>query len=154
MEKLKFKSFDKKYKQELNSWHSKEWNKNTNGLTKFIVPEGVTLGDYIEFAEESLQDVKSLLIFDGSALVGFLGFSNPEKNHVHIEFVGVNPDDRGKGYANRILADFKNEISEKIPKASITLEVNKLNLAGIKSFSKSAKLSQKQDREDYIQFEL
>lgn len=154
MEELKFENFEQKYIHELNSWHDKEHGQNLNGLTQFIVPEDVLLGDYLEFVENSMPDVKNLLAFDNDKLVGFLGFANPQENHTHIEFVAVNPDCRGKGYANRILAKFKEEVLARNPNTNITLAVKKSNTAGLNSFSKIAKQSKTQDNEGYVQFEL
>lgn len=154
MDKIKFQNYKPQYKTELNSWHSKEHLTNSNGLTKFVVPEDVLLGDYIDFIENSVPDVTNLLVFDKSELVGFLGFADKKDNHIHIEYMGTNPACRGKGYAKTILSEFKNKIGFKHPQTRITLDVNKLNVNGLNSFSKVAKRSKNQEKEDYIQFEM
>lgn len=154
MEKLIFQSYEQKYKSELNSWHSKEYSFNENGLSQFIVPESILLGDYIEFIDENMKNTTNMLIFDSNQLIGFLGYDKPQENHIHIEYVGVNPDKRGKGYAKTILEQFKTEINTRNPQINITLEVNKANSAGLKSFSKIAKQAETQEIEGYVQFKL
>lgn len=154
MDNLKFQNFDQKFKSELNSWHSKEHAFNGNGLTQFIVPEDVLLGDYLDFVQDSMPDVTNLLAFDNNQLVAFLGYTQPENNHLHIEFIGVDPSSRGKGYAQKVLTLFKQEVTVRNPKINITLSVKKTNSVGLTSFSKIAKRSQNQDKENYIQFEL
>lgn len=154
MDKLIFNSFDKKYSEELNSWHSKEHLSNSNGLTQFIVPEDVLLGDYLSYVEEEMDGIDNFLIFDDKQLIGFLGFSTHNNNHIHIEYVGVNPNCRGKGFAKEILSSFKKEVLSRVPDALITLSVNKKNTAGLKSFLKIAKKSDNQQSSSYIELEL
>lgn len=154
MDKLIFNSYDKKFNNELNSWHSKEHLLNSNGLTQFIVPEDVLLGDYLSYVEEEMDGIDNFLIFADQQLIGFLGFSTHNNNHIHIEYVGVNPSCRGKGYAKEILLNFKEEILSRIPDAHITLSVNTKNTPGIKSFLKIAKKSNNQRTSSYIELEL
>lgn len=154
MEDITFTGFQPDYKPELNTWQTKENMTGSNGLNQFVVAEGTPLGDYLEFVDSEMPDITTRLAFDQDNLVGFLCYSTPEENHSHIEIMGVNPDCRGKGYATRMLDSFKKELTEISQTTNLTLSVNKANLAGIASFSKIAKVAQKQDKENYIHFEL
>lgn len=154
MQKIKFKNYNPKFNSELNSWHSKEHSLNRNGLTEFIVPENILLGDYIDFVNNSMIDITNLLAFDKTKLIGFLGFTQKTQNCVYIEYIGINPSCRGKGYAQQILSTFKKEILQRNPQITITFDVKKENQIGLKSFSKIAKQTKKQDKDNYIQFEL
>ena len=155
MEEIFFTNYDNEFKDELNTWQSKENLAGSNGLNDFVVSESTLLGDYIEFINRSIDDITTCLAFNEKSIVGFLCYSKPEENHTHIEVMGVNPDCRGKGYASKMLIGFKKELEENSENPqNLTLSVNKKNINGINSFSKVAKVSKKQDKENYINFEL
>ena len=155
MEEITFTDYQPEFKAELNTWQSKENIAGSNGLDQFVVSEGTLLGDYLEFVDSEIDDISARLAFDKEELVGFLCYSTPEQNHAHVEIMGVNPDCRGKGYATKILSGFKKELeSNSQGPQSLTLSVNKANLVGITSFSKVAKVSENQNKENYINFEM
>ena len=155
MEDITFTGFQPDYKPELNTWQTKENLTGSNGLNQFVVSEGSLLGDYLEFVDSEMEDITTHLAFDKDNLIGFLCHSTPEENHTHIEIMGINPDYRGKGYAPRMLDSFKQLMqSTAQDPQSVTLSVNKANIVGITSFSKVAKVAEKQDKENYINFEL
>ncbi len=155
MEDIIFTPFQPEYKQELNTWQEKENNAGTNGLNDFVVAETTLLGDYIAFIDRSITDITARLAFDQDDLVGFICYSNPSENHTYIEIMGVNPDCRGQGYASRMLTCFKENVqaNSKEPQ-KITLSTKENNHAGIKAFSKIGKISEVQDKENYVNFEL
>ena len=155
MEEITFIGFEPEFKTELNTWQTKENLTGSDGLNQFVVSEGTLLGDYLEFVDSEMPDITTRLAFDDKDLVGFLCYSSPEQNHTHIEIMGVNPDYRGQGYSTKILSGFKKDL-EKTSETqhNLTLSVNKKNLVGINSFSKIAHASDKQDKENYINFEL
>lgn len=155
MEEITFGAFEPEYKPELNTWQTKENMAGSDGLNQFVVSEGTLLGDYLEFVNNEMQDISTRLAFNENNLIGFLCFSTPSQDHTHIEIMGVNPDYRGKGYSTKILSEFKKELETTSQDPhSLTLSVNKKNLVGINSFSKIAHTSDKQDKENYINFEL
>lgn len=155
MEDIIFTNFQPEYKQELNTWQEKETASGTNGLNDFVVAETTLLGDYLAFIDRSITDINARLAFDQEDLVGFICYSNPNENHTYIEIMGVNPDCRGQGYASRILTSFKEEIqSNSLTKQKITLSTKENNHSGIAAFSKVGKISETQDKENYINFEL
>ncbi|MBQ9792758.1 MAG: GNAT family N-acetyltransferase [Clostridia bacterium] len=155
MEDITFTGYQPEFNAELNTWQTKENMAGSNGLNQFVVTEGTMLGDYLEFVDSEMPDITTRLAFDQENLVGFLCYSTPEENHTHIEIMGVNPDCRGKGYSPRMLDSFKKSLQETSQDPqNLTLSVNKANLAGIASFSKVARIAEKQDKENYIHFEL
>ncbi len=153
MGNIVFKKYQNDFNKELNSWQLKEIDAGENGLEQFVVMKGSLLGDYLEFINSELDGIKVYLAMDNKNLIGFLCYSKPKTNHIHIEILGINPDYRGQGYARKMLISFKNLVS-KHNETKLTLSVNKNNMAGIASFSKVATLCEEQKNTDYIDFIL
>lgn len=151
---LNFELFDNKYVPELNSWSEKESAAGRTGLEDFVVSKGTQLGDYVAFVSEEMPDVTSYLAFHEKDLVGFMCLTVPEQDHMHIEIMGVNPDCRGQGVATKMLCNFKSKMLAETSATQLTLEVNKKNIAGIKSFSKVATKDKEQTKDDYISFHV
>ena len=78
----------------------------------------------------------------------------PEKEHAHIEIMGINPAARGKGLAKSLLSSLKSELTKQKNISKLTLSVNQQNKAGINSFLKEGKPSKLQNKENYINFEI
>ena len=146
--------YQEMYNDELNTWQEKENQRGENGLDKFVVPQGVLLGDYLKYVQEEMQEISLVVATHEKRVVGFLGYSMPEYDHVHVEIMGVNPDCRGKGLAQGLLTIFKDAVIEKMNIDKVTLAVKRENLSGIRAFSKIATRAEKLDTEYYLGFEL
>lgn len=154
MKKLDFISFDKKYVKELNQWQNKENMLGLDGLNQYVVLLDSLLGDYLQFIDKEMSDISCKLVLKDENLVGFLCFSQQDKDHVHVEVMGVNPDFRGKGISGQLLTEFKQKLLEKHGLTKLTLSVNKNNDSGIRSFSKIGTKSQTQNKPNYINYEI
>ena len=137
MEKIVFKKYDDKYREELNKWIKKEQNLGRDDFNNFVVIRGVELGDYLNFISNEMEDMKSFVVLNGKTVVGFFVMSINNKV-VDVEICGVNPDFRGQGLMNKILTKLSEDLREKGIK-KITLSVNNENKPGLKSFGKIAK---------------
>jgi len=146
--------YQEKYNKELNTWQEKEKQRGENGLDKFVVPQGVLLGDYLKYVQEEMKEISLIVAMHKKIVVGFLGYSMPENDHVHVEIMGINPDCRGYGLAQRLLTSFKDVVIEEMDINKLTLAVKRENLAGIRAFSKIATRSEELDTEHYLGFEL
>lgn len=151
---LKFVDFETHFKEELNSWQDIEKENGENGLDRFVVVAGTKLGDLIEYMTNEMK-INSKIVLDDNNVIGFVCYDIKGKNKTaHIEIVGTNPKFRKLGYAKRILLGIKDLIKETYGIKTVTLSVNKNNMAGIKSFSKFAKENKNLDSENYTGFEL
>lgn len=152
MNNLKLINFNNTYKTYLNTWQAKEKELGQMGFNNFIVLDGYALGDYLGFINDEMNDIFCNLAIQDEQLAGFICFSRPEKNHIHIEMLGVNPEMRGQKLSNKILALFKESVKTK--NVRISFSVNRQNKAGLSSFSKLGKFAQNQTKANYIDFEL
>jgi RimJ/RimL family protein N-acetyltransferase len=151
---VKIVDYEKKFNAELNTWQDKENTVGLNGLNRFVVPEGALLGEYLAFITSELNDTKVSVVLEGDVIIGFVGYSSPNEDCIHIEIMGVNPECTGKGYAKQILQEFKTKLSLETGAKYFTLAVKRENNPGIKAFSKIGKRVEKHDSEQYIGFEI
>lgn len=151
MEKIELKKYDSKFKNELNSWSEIEKSNGLTGFEDFVSSKGVGLGDYLDYFTNE-TDIETRLAFCNESLVGFISYTK-ELDSVHIEVAGVNPNERGKGFAKKIILKLKEELNKSI-KVKIMFEIHKNNKSALQSYGKLAKISDKQTMENFIQMEM
>ena len=151
MKNIDFIEFNDNFRQILNTWHLQEEEIGHDGFGKFITPSGVLLGDYIEFIQDNIKDIKCKLAKDGEDIVGFVCYIK-NKGSLFIECMGVNPKSRGQGYSSAILNMLKIECAS-MGLRNITLNVHKNNTSGIRSFLKVGKMVESSS-ENYLDFEI
>ena len=154
MGNIVFINFNSDHKDQLNTWQQKEQEKGFSGLDDFVVPKGSLLGDFLTYIVENVDDIMVHIAVDANKIVGFICTTCPTSEHFHIEIMGVNPDLRGKGYAKRLLEEFKKQATYKFGLQRLTLNVKENNESGKRAFAKIGKLAQDQPETNYIAFEL
>jgi len=152
MEKIVFKKYSEKHRDELNKWIKKEQNLGEDVFNNFVVTRGVELGDYLSFINNEMEDMKCFVVLQNKTIVGFFVICI-NNNVVHVEICGINPEFRGQGLINQILTklsiNLKKEGIEKI-----TLSVNNNNAVGLKSFERIARRAKYQHNPQYTCLEI
>lgn len=154
-QELKFVNYNDTFSEELSTWITVEQSQGQNGLRDFVVVGDVELNEYLDFIQNEMSIETKIALSDDNTTCGFICYSEVEKNHVHIECLGVNPSLRKMGIAKKLLVSLKNKLKSENPDVSVTLAVKKTNVAGIRSFSKVAtEYSEASKSEEYLGMKL
>ena len=153
-QKFKFVDFQEKFSPELDSWVEIEHQQGSNGLKDFVIAGDVNLSEFLSFVEQEMGIQTQILVNETQTVCGFVCYAETEKDHIHIECLGVNPSMRKMGLAKNLLIGLKNKLTNENPDVKITLTVKKTNIAGIRSFSKVASEYEELSSENYIGLKL
>ena len=151
---LKFVDYDNNFSNELSTWINIEQQQGLTGLKDFVVVGDVELNEFLDFVQKEMGLDTKIAINSQNQTCGFVCYSETEKNHIHIECLGVNPTLRKMGIAKNLLISLKNKLKSENPDVNVTLAVKKTNVAGIRSFSKVATEYEPASSENYIGLQL
>ena len=151
---LKFVDYDNNFSDKLSTWIDIEQSQGLTGLKDFVVVGDVKLNEFLDFVQKNIRLDTKIAINGKNQTCGFVCYSETDKDHIHIECLGVNPTLRKMGIAKNLLISLKNKLTSENPDVSATLAVKKTNIAGLRSFSKVATEYEPASSENYVGLQL